>query len=382
MTIALLSRLMKKSPSSKLGNSVDLARKIKDWGRNIGFDHVGISDIDLDEHHAHLQRWLADGMHGEMHYMQKHGSKRSHPDQLVEGTQRVISCRLDYAPKDINESEKVLEQSNIAYISRYALGRDYHKVMRAKLKRLAEQIEDEIGPYGFRVFTDSAPVLEKALAEKAGLGWIGKNSNLIDSKTGSWFFIGEIYVDIALPIDEAATNHCGSCQKCIDICPTQAIVNPYSIDARKCISYLTIELRDSIPMEYRQAMGNRIYGCDDCQLVCPWNKFAQFSREADFTPREVLNDRKLLELFAWSEEEFLNNTQGTAIRRIGHAAWLRNIAVALGNADFSESIFSALQQRRKSHSGMDSEAQAMINEHIDWAIEQQLAKRREINSQR
>ncbi|MFT5573689.1 MAG: epoxyqueuosine reductase [Cryomorphaceae bacterium] len=346
----------------------DLAKKIKLWGKQVGFNAVGISDLDLQAHEQHLNRWIDNGMHGQMDYMHKHGLKRTRPEKLVEGTRRVISVRIDYAPADIEDAENVLEMPKLGYISRYALGRDYHKVLRAKLKRLALKIESEIGPFGYRVFTDSAPVMEKALAEKAGLGWIGKHTNLLDSKTGSWFFLGELYVDIPLPIDTPATNHCGSCKKCIDICPTQAIIGPYQVDARLCISYLTIELKDAIPEHLRSKMGNRIYGCDDCQFVCPWNKFAETSKEADFTPREQLTDRKLLDLFAWSEKEFLTNTQGGPIRRIGYQAWLRNIAVALGNAirdDDSDSaeIIQALENKRPS-------ASAMVCEHIDWALAQ------------
>lgn len=346
-----------------------LATDIKRWGKQLGFDEVGIADIDLREHEQHLNRWLDQGMQGEMDYMHKHGSKRSHPEQLVDGTQRVISVRLDYAPADINAAEQVLDQSDIGYISRYALGRDYHKVMRKKLQQLAERINQEIGDFGYRAFTDSAPVLEKALAEKAGLGWIGKHSNLLDSKTGSWFFLGELYVDLPLPADSAATNHCGSCRKCIDICPTQAIVAPYSVDARRCISYLTIELKGAIPEEFRAAMGNRIYGCDDCQFVCPWNKFAQTTRQADFTPRAQLTDRKLSELFCWNEETFLQRTEGTAIRRIGYAAWLRNVAIALGNAEPDDGIISLLQSRL-------ADVPAMVREHIEWAIERQMSGKR------
>ena len=307
-------------------------------------------------------------MHGDMDYMHKHGSKRTNPNQLVEGTQRVISVRMDYAPADIRHSEKVLEQDSIGYISRYALGRDYHKVLRSRLKKLAERVRQEIGDFGYRVFTDSAPVMEKALAEKAGLGWIGKHSNLLDSKTGSWFFLGEIYIDLPLPIDTPASNHCGTCTKCIDICPTQAIIGPYQVDARLCISYLTIELKGAIPVELRSKMGNRIYGCDDCQFVCPWNKFAQTSKEPDFTPREQLTDQNLLTLFNWSEQDFLKNTEGTAIRRIGYESWLRNIAVALGNANYSNKIIDTLQTK------LDSASQ-LLAEHIRWALKQQAAKK-------
>jgi len=340
----------------------DLANNIKIWGKELGFDEVGIADISLNEHEHFLNHWLEQGMHGEMEYMSKHGSKRSHPEQLVEGTVRVISVRLDYAPADIDQAEEMLEQDSIGYISRYALGRDYHKVMRQKLKKLAQRINIEVGEFGYRVFTDSAPVLEKALAENAGLGWIGKHSNLLDSKTGSWFFLGELYIDIPLPADQKSTNHCGSCQKCIDICPTRAIVAPYSVDARRCISYLTIELKGSIPEEFRSAIGNRIYGCDDCQLVCPWNKFAETTKEPDFTPREHLTDRKLIDLFAWSEKKFLDNTEGTAIRRIGYEAWLRNITIALGNAKPNNEIKLALEKRRPN-------ASKMLIEHIDWALD-------------
>ena len=259
-----------------------LTQNIKKWATQIGFDQVGISDIELSQHEDYLNQWLQRGMHGSMDYMHKHGTKRSRPAELVEGTVRVISARLDYAPNDIKQAEQVLKQSDVGYVSRYALGRDYHKVMRAKLKQLAQRINQEIGEFGYRVFSDSAPVLEKALSEKAGLGWIGKHTNLLDAKTGSWFFLGELFIDLPLPVDQASTNHCGSCQKCIDICPTQAIVGPYQVDARLCISYLTIESKAAIPIELREKMGNRIYGCDDCQLVCPWNKFARPSREQDF----------------------------------------------------------------------------------------------------
>ena len=246
-------------------------------------------------------------------------------------------------------------------------------MLRKKLQKLAERIADQVGHYGYRVFTDSAPVLEKALAEKAGLGWIGKHSNLIDSKTGSWFFIGEIYTDLPLKNDANATNHCGSCQNCIDLCPTQAIIAPYQVDARRCISYLTIELKESIPTEFRSAMGNRIYGCDDCQLVCPWNKFAQHSREDDFKPRNDLTDRNLLELFSWNEQTFLSKTEGSAIRRIGHQCWLRNISIALGNANYSASILKALTDKLEY-------ASPMLEEHINWALKQQHSKKKLKNS--
>ena len=340
-----------------------LAAQIKTWALELGFDAAGIANIDLDEHQAHLEKWIAKGMHGEMDYMHKHGSKRTRPEELVEGTRRVISVRMDYAPADIKQAEEIIAQNSVAYISRYALGRDYHKVLRSRLKKLAHRINQEIGDFGYRVFTDSAPVMEKALAQNAGLGWIGKHSNLLDSKTGSWFFLGELYVDLDLPIDTRASNHCGTCQKCIDVCPTQAIVGPYQVDARLCISYLTIELKGAIPVALRSKMGNRIYGCDDCQFVCPWNKFAQTTKEADFTPREHITDQQLVTLFEWSEEEFLSKTEGSAIRRIGHQSWLRNIAVALGNAETSNEIIDVLKKRRES-------ASPLLVEHIDWALEQ------------
>lgn len=341
----------------------ELAKNIKLWGQELGFDAVGVSDLDLKKHERHLDAWIDNGMHGEMSYMHKHGRKRSRPEKLVEGTRRVISVRMDYAPADIKEAELVLKDQGTAYISRYALGRDYHKVLRAKLKKLAQRINLEIGDFGYRVFTDSAPVLEKAIAEKAGLGWIGKHSNLLDAKTGSWFFLGELFIDLPLPIDKKSTNHCGTCSKCIDVCPTQAIVGPYQVDARLCISYLTIELKGKIPEDLRAKMGNRIYGCDDCQFVCPWNKFAQTTKEPDFSPRTALTDKKLLDLFAWSEEEFLHYTEGSAIRRIGYESWLRNIAVALGNANSSDAILDALRTKLNT-------ASPLVAEHIEWAIEQ------------
>ena len=338
-----------------------LASDIKRWGIELGFDAVGITDTELSEHEAHLNKWIEKGMHGDMDYMHKHGTKRSHPEQLVEGTRRVISVRMDYAPSNIKQAETILKNKDIGYISRYALGRDYHKVLRNRLKKLAEKINQHIGEFGYRVFTDSAPVLEKALAEKSGIGWIGKHSNLLDSKTGSWFFIGELYVDLNLPIDTPASNHCGTCTKCIDVCPTQAIVGPYQVDARLCVSYLTIELKGAIPLELRSKIGNRIYGCDDCQFTCPWNKFAQTTKEEDFTPRAQVTDRTLMDLFQWSEKEFLKNTEGSAIRRIGHESWQRNIAVAMGNAPASNELIKALEQQQDLVS-------PMVKEHVEWAL--------------
>ena len=347
-----------------------LLQLITRWSKELGFQQLGIADIDLSKHETHLNNWLTAGFHGEMDYMFKHGSKRSHPEQLVDNTCRVISVRMDYKPPDCELSDVVLDNPALGFISRYALGRDYHKVIRKRLQQLSEKINHEVGDFGYRVFVDSAPVLEKALAEKAGLGWIGKHSNLINQKAGSWFFLGEIYTDLPLPLptDNTITqNHCGSCTACLDICPTQAIVAPYQVDARRCISYLTIELHGSIPMEFRKAMGNRIYGCDDCQLCCPWNRFSQTTDEQDFFTRHPLDAPTLLELFQWDETSFLRNTEGSAIRRIGYQRWLRNIAVALGNAGTSTKVIPVLQKRKDeiSQPGFD-----MVIEHINWALEQ------------
>jgi epoxyqueuosine reductase len=293
--------------------------------------------------------------------MESHGTRRSRPQELQPGTLRVISARLDYLPGQVADSEAVMRNPQLGFISRYALGRDYHKVLRNRLQKLAGRIESQVGPFQYRAFTDSAPVLEKALAEKAGLGWIGKHTNLIDKQTGSWFFLGELYTDLPLPVDTAAENHCGTCHACLDICPTQAIVAPYQLDAHRCISYLTIELRGPIPVELRPLIGNRIYGCDDCQIVCPWNRFAQPTTEPDFAPRHGLDAAELISLFSWTEEEFLKNTEGSAIRRIGYECWLRNIAVALGNTPSSEPVIKALE-KRLNH---DSE---LVRGHVQWAI--------------
>jgi epoxyqueuosine reductase len=337
-----------------------LAQHIKKWGEALGFQQIGITDVELGKAEAHLLDWLQLGRHGEMNYMAAHGVRRSRPAELRPGTVRVISARMNYFPA-ASDAQAVLDDPTAGYVSRYALGRDYHKVLRARLQRLAARIEAEVGPIGYRVFSDSAPVLEKALAERAGLGWIGKHTNLIARDAGSWFFLGEIYTDLPLPVDAPATNHCGTCQACIDVCPTQAIVGPYQLDARRCISYLTIELRGSIPEELRPLLGNRIYGCDDCQLVCPWNRFARLTTEPDFAPRHSLDAPKLIELFAWSEEEFLERTEGSAIRRISYQQWLRNIAVALGNAPTSEPVLQALRARAD-HSS------ALVREHVAWAL--------------
>jgi len=341
-----------------------LADQIKLWGKELGFQQVGITDTSLSSYEKHFNDWLEQGLHGSMHYMEKHGIKRSRPEELLPGTIRIISARMDYLPPD-TDSIKVLRNPQKAYLARYALGRDYHRLMRKRLNMLAEKIENAVGEFQYRAFCDSAPVLEKSIAEKAGLGWIGKHTNLINAKAGSWFFLGEIYTNAPLPIDAPQTSsHCGTCTACINVCPTQAIIAPYQLDARRCISYLTIELRDAIPVELRPLIGNRIYGCDDCQLFCPWNKFAKHTQEADFHPRHDLQSSELLTLFAWDEKTFLHRTQGSAIRRIGYDAWLRNIAVALGNAPYEKEIIHALENRLPNTT-------TMVKEHILWAIAQQ-----------
>jgi epoxyqueuosine reductase len=338
-----------------------LAADIRRWGTELGFQQLGFTDTELGDHEEHLNNWLDEGFHGEMAYMSRHGTRRSRPGDLVPGTCRVISARMDYLPSGTTDIEALLKESEKGVVSRYALGRDYHKLMRQRLQKLSSRIETAIGSFGYRVFVDSAPVLEKALAAKAGLGWIGKHSNLLNKDAGSWFFLGEIYTDLPLPIDSPVKDHCGDCTRCIDVCPTQAIVGPFQVDARKCISYLTIELRSSIPVELRALMGNRIYGCDDCQVVCPWNRFAQFTDEEDFSPRNGLDAPDLIELFAWDEQEFLSRTQGSAIRRIGHECWLRNIAVALGNAKTSKTVIQSLLSRQNHPS-------EIVREHVSWAL--------------
>ncbi|MBQ4848578.1 tRNA epoxyqueuosine(34) reductase QueG [Pseudoalteromonas sp. MMG012] len=352
---------------------IELAKKIKQWGVELGFAEVGITDIDLSQHEAQLQRWLDNGYHGEMAYMAAHGMKRARPAELVPGTQRVISVKMNYLPPDASFA-KALNNKQTAYISRYALGRDYHKVMRNRLKKLGQKIEREVEQLGYRPFVDSAPVLERQLAEKAGLGWRGKNSLLINKKAGSWFFLGELFVSIPLPIDNPNESEgCGKCNACITLCPTGAIVEPYVVDARKCISYLTIELQGAIPEQYRALLGNRIYGCDDCQLVCPWNRFGQLTDEQDFHPRQNIKDQDLITLFSWDEATFLKNTEGSPIRRIGHERWLRNIAVGLGNADYNPAIIQLLTERHQHTS-------PLVQEHIEWAISQQNEK--QINTER
>jgi epoxyqueuosine reductase len=340
-----------------------LARHIKRWGMELGFQQVGIAATRLDEDEAWLLQWLQAGHHGEMDYMQRHGTRRSRPAELVPGTVRVISVRLEYWPAESLAADAVLQDPALAYLSRYALGRDYHKLIRKRLQQLAIKIEALTGPFGYRAFTDSAPVLEKALARQAGLGWIGKHTNLINERAGSWFFIGELYTNLPLPVDPPADNHCGSCQSCIDACPTQAIIAPYKLDARLCISYLTIELRGSIPEQLRSLIGNRVYGCDDCQLVCPWNRFASPSAENDFSPRHGLDSSELLRLFGWNENEFEENTRGSAIHRIGYECWLRNIAVGLGNAPTTDTVIGALRARQDDPS-------ALVREHAGWALQQ------------
>ena len=341
-----------------------LAAQVKRWGRKLGFQKVGIADTDLGEAERHLEAWLARGYHGDMAYMHRHGRKRTRPAELVPDTLRIVSVRMDYRPEEPDPAA-ILADPARAFVSRYALGRDYHKVMRNRLQRLAGRIEQVTGPFGYRAFVDSAPVMEKAIAEKAGLGWIGKHSNLLDREAGSWFFLGELYTDLPLPVDAPVEAHCGSCTACIDCCPTRAIVAPYQVDARRCISYLTIELHGAIPLELRPLIGNRIYGCDDCQQVCPWNRFSQPTTEDDFTPRHSLDVATLLTLFDWSEQDFLTRTEGSAIRRIGHARWLRNIAVALGNAPRDTRIANALRRRR-------SHPDAVVREHVEWALQHQM----------
>lgn len=350
-------------PSKQSPDFHDLSSRIKQWGLALGFQQVGISDTHLDQAETHLHNWLENNYHGEMNYMAAHGLKRSRPALLQPNTRSIISVRMDYLPAHLYDSQQVLDNPAAGFISRYALGRDYHKVMRNRLQKLAEQISAEIGEFGYRAFADSAPVLEKAIAEKAGLGWIGKHSNLISRTGGSWFFLGEIYTDLPLTPDQVARNHCGQCQACLTVCPTQAIIAPYQVDARRCISYLTIELHGSIPVEFRPLLGNRIYGCDDCQLICPWNRFAKTSNEQDFKPRHGLDNQALLNLFNWSETEFLQKTEGSAIRRIGYQRWLRNIAVALGNAKTDQGISQALNTKLP-------DASELVKEHIHWALEQ------------
>ena len=347
----------------RIDDPAKLKSAISDWALDLGFQQIGVSDVALEGAESRLQEWLRAGYHGRMDYMASHGTRRSRPQELVPGTLRIITARMDYLPESQEAALGLLDHEQRAYVSRYALGRDYHKVLRGRLRTLARRIESSVGPFGYRVFVDSAPVLEKPIAEKAGLGWIGKHTNLINRDAGSWFFLGELYTDLPLPVDLAEESHCGTCRACIDVCPTGAIVAPYKLDARRCISYLTIELKEPIPDEFRRAIGNRIYGCDDCQLYCPWNKFAQQSSEADFSPRHDLDAADLVELFAWDEATWLAKTEGSAIRRIGYERWLRNIAVALGNAKATPEVIDALNKRRDSDS-------KLVAEHVEWALAQ------------
>ncbi len=337
-----------------------LAATIKAWGRDLGFQAVGIADTDLAAAEPRLSAWLARNFDGEMDYMRRHGVRRARPELLVPGTLRVVSARMDYR-SDSADSKMVLEEGGKAFVARYALGRDYHKVLRGRLQQLADRIENQIGEFGYRVFTDSAPVMEVELARKAGIGWRGKHTLLLTRETGSYFFLGEIFTDLPLPIDKPAGEYCGSCTKCIDICPTRAIVEPYVVDARRCISYLTIELKGSIPTEFRALIGNRVYGCDDCQLVCPWNRYSRLTPEADFRVRNGLDCADLVDLFAWTETEFRDRMAGSAILRIGYERWLRNLAVGLGNAASSPPVIAALRSRARDPS-------PLVREHVTWAL--------------
>ncbi|MFQ5634475.1 MAG: tRNA epoxyqueuosine(34) reductase QueG [Gammaproteobacteria bacterium] len=336
---------------------------IRTWAGELGFQQTGIADTDLGAAEPRLQEWLGAGYAGDMAFMARHGRRRTRPGELVPDTIRVISARMNYLPYENPPPATRLENRDTAYIARYTLGRDYHKLMRRRLQRLADRIEASVGTFGYRVFVDSAPVLEKPLAQKAGLGWLGKHTNLINRDAGSWFLLGEIYTDLPLPVDTPAADHCGTCRACIDVCPTRAIVAPYVLDARRCISYLTIELRDAIPLEFRRAIGNRVFGCDDCQLFCPWNKFARHTEEPGFQPRHGLDSSELVPLFAWTREQWDERTRGSAIRRAGYEGWLRNLAVALGNATTSPRVIDALRSRREHES-------ALVREHVGWALAQ------------
>lgn len=353
--------------SETLNDWQALAADIKRWGIELGFNQLGITDTDLSVAEERHRQWILKGFHGAMDYMAKHGEKRTRPRELVPGTVRVISARMDYLPPNARDSDAVMQDGDRAFISRYALGRDYHKVLRNRLQQLCDRIAKHTGGFGYRVFTDSAPVLEVELAAKAGLGWRGKHTLLLSREAGSWFFLGEIYTDLPLPVDAPIRNHCGNCKACIDICPTQAIVAPYEVDARRCISYLTIELKDSIPEHLRPLIGNRVYGCDDCQIACPWNRFAQFTDKDDFRVRHGLDNITLVELFAWDEATFRNNMAGSAILRIGYQQWLRNLAVGLGNAPGTPAVIAALQNRADDDS-------ALVREHVAWALARHMAQ--------
>jgi len=348
-----------------------LGLTIRDWALACGFASIGVADVDLSDAEPGLLAWLDAGMHGSMDYMERHGLRRARPAELVPGTVRAVMVSADYAPEDpgwIDAAWRNLEESERAYVARYALGRDYHKVVRGRLQRLADHISEAIGPFGYRVFCDSAPVMEVELAKRAGLGWRGKNTLLIHPQRGSTFFLGTLYVDLELPLDAPTEEHCGTCARCLDVCPTQAIVAPYRLDARRCVSYLTIEFKGSIPEDLRRPIGNRIFGCDDCQLVCPWNKFAQRAEIPDLRPRRLdpagaggLDASQLIDLFRWGPGDFNDRTAGTAIRRIGHERWLRNVAVALGNASKSDEVITALLSRADDPS-------ELVREHVAWAL--------------
>jgi epoxyqueuosine reductase len=359
-----------------MSNSINyqqLANDIKRWGAELGFQKVGITDLDLSQHEATLQQWLDNGYHGEMDFMERHGMLRARPAELHPGSVRAISVRMNYLPVEAGFA-KTLKDGSKGYISRYALGRDYHKLMRKRLKQLGDRIKAEFDGTDFRPFVDSAPIMERPLAEKAGLGWTGKHTLILDRDSGSWFFLGELLINLPLPVDEPVEEGCGTCTACMTICPTQAIVAPYELDARRCISYLTIELRGAIPEEFRPLIGNRIYGCDDCQLICPWNRYAQLTDEDDFSPRQELHSPQLLELWTWTEQQFLDNLQGSPIRRIGYECWLRNLAVALGNAPSDAIIIEALENKTEGVTDM-------VQEHIDWALERQRTGVAEVTKQ-
>ena len=342
-----------------------ITKHLSSWASELGFQHIEISDAELTDDETRLNNWLRRGMHGSMDYMAAHGDKRTQPEELVNGTISIISARINYLSQPNNLAADALKDKRIGYISRYALGRDYHKLIRRKLQKLATKLAEHIGPFGYRVFTDSAPVMERAIARKAGLGWVGKHTNLINRQNGSWFFIGEIYTDLDLaPNQDPQTNYCGSCTACLDICPTQAIIGPYSVDARRCISYLTIENKASIPEEFRRDIGNRIFGCDDCQLVCPWNRYAKLTTEPAFKPRQNVSDIDLVELFNWTADDFEKNTRGSAIRRISYDQWTRNIAIAIGNAPKHPRYLEALRKRM-------GHTSPMVQEHLEWAIKEQ-----------
>lgn len=348
----------------------DLANHIKQWGQELGFQQVGICDVDLSRHEAQLQRWLDAGYHGEMDWMARHGMMRARPAELLPGTVRVISVRMNYLPPEAGFAQS-LGQPDTAYVSRYSLGRDYHKLIRNRLKQLGQKIEAAVGQFGYRPFVDSAPILERPLAEKAGLGWTGKHSLILNEHAGSWFFLGELLIDLPLPVDPPVENQCGKCVACMTSCPTGAIVEEGVIDARRCISYLTIEFDGVIPEEFREPIGNRIYGCDDCQLVCPFNRYADVTEEQDYHCRESLYQQPLITLFQWDENQFLKNTEGSAIRRIGHVQWLRNIAIAMGNAPYSTELVQALEQRLGEHE--------LLDVHIQWALGKQHERANQAN---